>query len=93
MSIFKKSKKIIPNESTKKEPDVAEKKDNPLLTMPITDDCLFIKLNRSDKFVKYNNKDLNGFYDELDQQLDLAKSELLLSFETIGNKSKENYFP
>ena len=41
--------------------------------------------------LKYINKDLKEFYKELDSQLDLVKSELLLSFETIGNKSKENY--
>ncbi len=41
--------------------------------------------------LKYTNKDLKGFYEELDAQLDLIKNELLLSFETIGNKNKENY--
>ena len=41
--------------------------------------------------LKYINKDLKDFYEELDSQIELAKNELLLSFETIGNKSKENY--
>ena len=41
--------------------------------------------------LKHLNKDRNNFYDELDQVLELAKNELLLSFETIGNKNKENY--
>ncbi len=41
--------------------------------------------------LKYTNKDLKDFYKELDEQLDLIKNELLLSFETIGNKNKENY--
>ena len=41
--------------------------------------------------LKYINKDSTNFYDELDQLLDLAKNELLLAFETIGNKNKENY--
>ena len=31
------------------------------------------------------------FYEELDQLLDLAKNELVLAFETLGNKNKENY--
>ena len=37
-----------------------------------------------------NNQNVN-FYEELDQLLDLAKNELLLAFETLGNKYKENY--
>lgn len=41
--------------------------------------------------LKYTNKNLKDFYEELDQQLELAKNELLLSFETIGNKNKDNY--
>ena len=38
-----------------------------------------------------NNNQSIKFYEELDQLLDLAKNELLLAFETLGNKNKENY--
>lgn len=41
--------------------------------------------------LKYVNKDTCDFYRELDQLLELTKNELLLLFETIGNKNKENY--
>lgn len=42
--------------------------------------------------LKYlNNNNISNFYSELDSVLDLAKNELLLAFETIGNKNKENY--
>ena len=42
--------------------------------------------------LKYlNNNNISNFYEELDQLLDLAKNEMLLAFETIGNKNKENY--
>ena len=41
--------------------------------------------------LKHLSKDRSDFYNELDQVLELAKNELLLSFETIGNKNKENY--
>lgn len=41
--------------------------------------------------LKHLSKDRSNFYDELDQVLELAKNELVLSFETIGNKNKENY--
>ena len=51
--------------------------------------CTSINLARLG--LKYSNKDLKDFYQELDEILDLAKNELILTFETIGNKTKENY--
>ena len=42
--------------------------------------------------LKYlNNKNNSNFYQELDQLLELAKNEMLLDFETLGDKNKENY--
>jgi len=42
--------------------------------------------------LKYlNNNSTSHFYEELDQLLELTKSEMLLIFENIGNKNKENY--
>lgn len=42
--------------------------------------------------LKYlNNNNISNFYEELDQLLELTKNELLLAFETMGNKNKENY--
>ena len=42
--------------------------------------------------LKYlNNKNGSNFYQELDQLLELAKNEMLLDFETLGDKNKENY--
>ena len=42
--------------------------------------------------LKYlNNKSISNFYKELEQLLELAKNEMLLDFETLGNKNKENY--
>ena len=42
--------------------------------------------------LKYlNNKSISNFYEELDQLLELTKNQMLLAFETIGNKNKENY--
>ena len=42
--------------------------------------------------LKYlNNKSISNFYQELDQLLDLTKNEMMLAFETIGDKNKENY--
>ncbi len=38
-----------------------------------------------------NNNQSIKFYEELDQLLDLAKNELVLAFETLGNKNKESY--
>lgn len=40
---------------------------------------------------KYNNKDLKDFYLELDELLDIARNGLVSIFETIGDKSKDNY--
>lgn len=42
--------------------------------------------------LKYlNNKNISHFYEELDQLLELTKNEMILSFEIMGNKNKENY--
>lgn len=42
--------------------------------------------------LKYlNNHSISHFYEELDSLLELTKNQLLLAFETMGNKSKENY--
>jgi ribonucleoside-triphosphate reductase (formate) len=41
--------------------------------------------------LKYHNKDIKDFYTELDSLSELTKNELLLSFETIGNKNRANY--
>lgn len=43
--------------------------------------------------IALENKDkpIQSFYKELSEALDLVKHNLLLSFETIGNKTKENY--
>lgn len=42
--------------------------------------------------LKYlNNNSISNFYKELDQLLELTKNEMLLAFETIGNKNKDNY--
>ena len=41
--------------------------------------------------IKYRNSNLKNFYQELEENLELTKNNLLLSFETIGNKTKENY--
>lgn len=39
----------------------------------------------------FKNSNRKQFYDKLGEWLDLVKSELLLMFETIGNKTKDNY--
>ena len=39
----------------------------------------------------YANKPRKEFYNGLEEMVELAKNELLLMFEIIGNKSKENY--
>ena len=39
----------------------------------------------------YKDQTKKKFYEKLEEILDLVKSELLLMFEMIGNKSKENY--
>lgn len=41
--------------------------------------------------LKFQNKSMPAFYEELDNILELVKNELLLSFETIGSKNKEYY--
>ncbi|MDD4187573.1 MAG: anaerobic ribonucleoside-triphosphate reductase [Bacilli bacterium] len=41
--------------------------------------------------IKYQNKSIKEFYLELEETLELAKNNLLLSFEIIGDKNKENY--
>lgn len=48
-----------------------------------------ININR----IALENKDkgINEFYKKLDEMLDIVKNNLLLSFETIGNKTKDNY--
>lgn len=40
---------------------------------------------------KYRNRKLDGFYQELDSTLDLIKNQLLINFESIGNKTRDNY--
>ena len=46
-------------------------------------------INLSRLGFKYNN--IKDLYAELDEKLEIIKNQLLLSFENIGNKSKENY--
>lgn len=41
--------------------------------------------------LKYREKNIKDFYTELDGIIELVKNELILSFETIGDKTKENY--
>lgn len=41
--------------------------------------------------LKYKNKPIEQFYEELGNVCELVKNELLLSFETIGSKSKDYY--
>jgi ribonucleoside-triphosphate reductase len=41
--------------------------------------------------IKYQNGLINNFYNELDQLLEFTKNELILHFETTGDKNKENY--
>lgn len=52
--------------------------------------CTSINLARLG-FRYLNNNQCIDFYKELDELLDLAKNELVLAFETLGNKYKENY--
>ncbi len=40
---------------------------------------------------KYENKELKDFYSELDELLDTTRNCLVTIFETLGDKSKENY--
>lgn len=41
--------------------------------------------------LKYQDKNIKNFYLELEETLELAKNNLLLSFEILGDKNKENY--
>lgn len=41
--------------------------------------------------LKYKNKPIENFYNELSSLCELAKNQMCLSFESIGNKTKENY--
>ena len=41
--------------------------------------------------LKYQNKNIEDFYEELSNIAELVKNELLLSFEIIGSKSKDYY--
>ena len=50
-----------------------------------------ISINMGRLGFKYQNKDLKEFYVELDSLLDMTRNGLVEIFETIGNKSKENY--
>ncbi|MDD4706291.1 MAG: anaerobic ribonucleoside-triphosphate reductase [Bacilli bacterium] len=48
-------------------------------------------INISRIALENKDKPMQKFYKELNDVLDLVKNNLLLSFETIGNKNKENY--
>ncbi len=48
-------------------------------------------INMSRLALKSKDKSLNIFYQDLDDILELVKNNLLLTFETTGNKIKENY--
>lgn len=48
-------------------------------------------INLSRLGLKYKNKPIESFYEEVSNICEQAKNELLLSFETIGNKSKDYY--
>ena len=48
-------------------------------------------INISRLGLKYRNSAKSLFYKELDEMMELVKNELLLTFETIGNKTKRNY--
>lgn len=41
--------------------------------------------------LKYKNKSIDSFYEELNNVCELVKNQLCSSFEVIGNKTKENY--
>ena len=41
--------------------------------------------------LEFENDNIKNFYNKLDFIIEIVKSELLLSFETIGNKNKDNY--
>jgi len=48
-------------------------------------------INMSRLALKYHGQPIKEFYQELDEVLELVKNELLLAFEMIGNKNKNNY--
>jgi len=50
-----------------------------------------VSINMGRLGFKYENKDIKDFYLELDELLDISKNCLVSIFETIGDKSKENY--
>lgn len=50
-----------------------------------------ISLNMARIALKCTNKDINDFYDKLDNALELVKNAIILEFETLGNKNRENY--
>lgn len=50
-----------------------------------------VSINMGRLGLKYCAKNMDDFYLELDDILDLTKNILVMIFETIGNKSKENY--
>lgn len=50
-----------------------------------------VSINMSRLGNRNSAKGMNSFYLELDEMLELTKNILVMIFETIGNKSKENY--
>lgn len=48
-------------------------------------------INLSRLAMKNSQKTLNEFYTDLEQVVEIAKNQLLLQFETIGDKNSENY--
>lgn len=50
-----------------------------------------ISINLARLGLKYLNKNRKDFYEELDQMLEFVKNVLVISFEIMGNKNKENY--
>ena len=50
-----------------------------------------VSINMGRLGFKYENKNIKDFYLELDELLDISKNCLVSIFETIGDKSRENY--
>lgn len=50
-----------------------------------------VSINMGRLGFKYENKNQKDFFKEFDDMLDLAKNSLVSIFETIGNKTKDNY--
>lgn len=50
-----------------------------------------VSLNMTRIALKCANKDKKDFYEELDNAIELVKNSILLEFETLGNKNRENY--